>query len=188
MKFIVAVDEKWGIGKNGDLLLSIPEDMLYYRSTTRGKVVVMGYATLLSLPNSKPAPGRLNLVLADIEGLRIPGAVVCGSMEQLHKLIGCFEPDDVFDVGGGSMYRHLNLIVNAISIPLYIVCSRFTGLFKRLTFDSDIQQFLLLTSQSQGAVSPTEQKEDCYNGCCSFVACCCRSGVCSVEDGRVLSY
>lgn len=107
MKLIVAVDEKWGIGKNGDLLLSIPDDMLYYRATTRGKVVVMGYTTLLSLPNSKPAPGRLNIVLADIEGLRIPGAVVCGSMEQLLRLIGCFHPDDVFDIGGGSMYRQL---------------------------------------------------------------------------------
>lgn len=107
MKLIVAVDEKWGIGKNGDLLLSIPEDMLYYRATTRGKVVVMGYTTLLSLPKSKPAPGRLNIVLADIEGLRIPGAVVCGSMEQLLRLIGCFSPDDVFDIGGGSMYRQL---------------------------------------------------------------------------------
>lgn len=107
MKLIVAVDEKWGIGKNGDLLLSIPDDMMYYRTTTRGKVVVMGYTTLLSLPGSKPAPGRLNLVLADQEGLRIPGAVVCGSMEQLLSLIGCFHPDDVFDVGGGSMYRQL---------------------------------------------------------------------------------
>ncbi|MBQ3284430.1 MAG: dihydrofolate reductase [Ruminococcus sp.] len=107
MKLIVAVDEKWGIGKNGDLLLSIPDDMMYYRTTTRGKVVVMGYTTLLSLPGSKPAPGRLNLVLADIKGLRVPGAVVCGSMEQLHRLIGCFEPDDVFDIGGGSMYRQL---------------------------------------------------------------------------------
>jgi dihydrofolate reductase len=107
MKLIVAVDERWGIGKNGDLLLSIPDDMMYYRTTTRGKVVVMGYTTLLSLPNSKPAPGRLNLVLADIEGLRIPGAVVCGSMEQLLRLIGYFHPDDVFDVGGGSMYRQL---------------------------------------------------------------------------------
>ena len=107
MKLIVAVDEKWGIGKNSDLLLSIPDDMMYYRTTTRGKVVVMGYTTLLSLPKSKPAPGRLNLVLADIEGLRIPGAVVCGSMEQLLRLIGCFRPDDVFDVGGGSMYRQL---------------------------------------------------------------------------------
>lgn len=107
MKLIVAVDEQWGIGKNGDLLLSIPDDMQYYRATTRGKVVVMGYTTLLSLPNSKPAPARLNLVLADIPGLKISGAVVCGSMEQLHQMIGCFESDDVFDVGGGSMYRQL---------------------------------------------------------------------------------
>ena len=107
MKLIVAVDAQWGIGKNGDLLKSIPDDMLYYRATTRGKVVVMGYTTLLSLPNSKPAPGRLNLVLADIPGLRVSGAVVCGSMEQLHRMIGQFAPDDVFDIGGGSMYRQL---------------------------------------------------------------------------------
>ena len=107
MKMIVAVDSRWGIGKNGDLLKSIPDDMQYYRATTRGKVVVMGYTTLLSLPGSKPAPARLNLVLADIPGLRIPGAVVCGSMEQLHRMIGQFAEDDVFDVGGGSMYRQL---------------------------------------------------------------------------------
>lgn len=107
MKLIVAVDSRWGIGKNGDLLKSIPDDMLYYRATTRGKVVVMGYTTLLSLPNSKPAPGRLNLVLADIPDLRVSGAVVCGSMEQLHRMIGQFAPDDVFDIGGGSMYRQL---------------------------------------------------------------------------------
>lgn len=107
MKLIVAVDEKWGIGKDGDLLLSIPDDMLYYRATTRGKVVVMGYTTLLSLPNSKPAPGRLNIVLADIPRLRISGAVVCSSMEQLHRMIGNFALDDVFDIGGGSMYRQL---------------------------------------------------------------------------------
>lgn len=107
MKLIVAVDENWGIGKNGDLLLSIPDDMLYYRATTRGKVVVMGYTTLLSLPKSKPAPGRLNLILANIPGLKVSGAVVCDSMEQLLRLIGCFQPDDVFDIGGGSMYRQL---------------------------------------------------------------------------------
>lgn len=107
MKLIVAVDEKWGIGKNGDLLLSIPDDMLYYRQTTRGKVVVMGYNTLLSLPGSKPQPARLNLVLADIKGLKVSGAVVCDSMDQLLTLIGYFYPDDVFDIGGGSLYRQL---------------------------------------------------------------------------------
>jgi dihydrofolate reductase len=107
MKFIVAADEKWGIGKNGDLLLSIPDDMRYYIETTRGKVVVMGYNTLISLPNSKPAPGRLNIVLADIPGLKVSGAVVCNSLDQLLKLIGCFDEDEVFCVGGGSVYRLL---------------------------------------------------------------------------------
>jgi dihydrofolate reductase len=107
MKFIVAADERWGIGKDGDLLISIPDDMRYYIETTRGKVVVMGYNTLISLPNSKPAPGRLNIVLADIPGLRVSGAVVCGSLDQLLKLIGCFEADEVFCVGGGSVYRLL---------------------------------------------------------------------------------
>ena len=105
MKFIVAADEKWGIGKNGDLLLSIPDDMRYYIETTRGKVVVMGYNTLISLPNSKPAPGRLNIVLADIPGLKVGGAVVCNNLNQLLQLIGFFEADEVFCVGGGSVYR-----------------------------------------------------------------------------------
>ena len=107
MRMIVAVDDRWGIGKNGDLLLSIPDDMRYYRETTRGKAVAMGYNTLLSLPGSKPAPARLNLVLADIPGLRIGGAVVCGSMEQLLTLCSGFAPDDVFVIGGGSIYRQL---------------------------------------------------------------------------------
>ena len=67
----------------------------------------MGYNTLLSLPGSKPQPARLNLVLADIKGLKVSGAVVCDSMEQLLTLIGYFYPDDVFDIGGGSLYRQL---------------------------------------------------------------------------------
>lgn len=129
MRFIVAVDDRWGIGKNGDLLLSIPEDMQYYRATTRGKAVAMGYTTLLSLPGSKPAPARLNLVLADIPGLRVPGAVVCGSMDQLLGLIGGFEPDDVFAVGGGSVYRQLTPYCSAAHIT-------------KMRFDGDADTFI----------------------------------------------
>ena len=42
MKAIVAVDKKWGIGRNNDLLFSIPDDMKFFRETTKGKIVVMG--------------------------------------------------------------------------------------------------------------------------------------------------
>lgn len=107
MKLIVAVDEKWGIGKQGDLLMSIPDDMMFYRTTTRDKVVVMGYTTLLSLPGSKPAPGRLNIVLNNEEGCRVSGAVVCGSIDQMQRLVGDFDSGDVFVVGGASIYRQL---------------------------------------------------------------------------------
>ncbi|MBQ6153997.1 MAG: dihydrofolate reductase [Ruminococcus sp.] len=107
MKLIVAVDENWGIGKKGDLLMSIPDDMKFFRETTRRAILVMGYNTLLSFPGSKPLPGRLNIVLADIPELQIPGVVVCNTMDQLLSLLENFCSDDVYVIGGGMMYRQL---------------------------------------------------------------------------------
>ena len=123
MKLIVAVDEKWGIGKDGDLLKSIPDDMRFFREKTRSAVLVMGYNTLLSFPGSKPLPGRLNIVLADVEGLRIPGAVVCGSMSGLFELLKNFDSDEVYVIGGGSMYRQLLPYCDTA----YITKMRFAG-------------------------------------------------------------
>ena len=93
MKLIVAVDEHWGIGKANDLLLSIPDDMRYFREKTRGKVLVMGYNTLLSFPDGKPLPGRLNIVLNNEEGCCVSSAVVCESIEQMISLIGDFDSE-----------------------------------------------------------------------------------------------
>ena len=51
MNLIAAVDKNWAIGKNNELLVSIPNDMKMFRQMTTGKVVVMGRKTLESLPN-----------------------------------------------------------------------------------------------------------------------------------------
>lgn len=107
MKLIVAVDERWGIGKDGDLLLSIPDDMRFFRETTRDAVLVMGYNTLISFPGSKPLPGRLNIVLNDAAGCRVSGAVVCRSLDQLFRFLNSFGSDEVYVIGGGSIYRQL---------------------------------------------------------------------------------
>ena len=50
MNLIVAVDENWAIGYNNELLVSIPDDMKFFRETTTGKVVIMGRKTLESFP------------------------------------------------------------------------------------------------------------------------------------------
>ena len=59
---IVAVDNNWGIGYNGDLLLSIPDDLKRFKAITIGHNVVMGKNTWESLPK-KPLPNRINIVI-----------------------------------------------------------------------------------------------------------------------------
>jgi dihydrofolate reductase len=59
---IVAVDNNWGIGYNGNLLEHIPDDMKFFKKLTTGNVVIMGRKTWDSLP-VKPLPDRLNLVI-----------------------------------------------------------------------------------------------------------------------------
>ena len=49
MKLIASIDNQWGIGKNGKLLVNIPEDMQFFRQETYGNVVVMGRKTYESL-------------------------------------------------------------------------------------------------------------------------------------------
>ena len=41
MNLIAAVDKNWAIGRNNKLLVSIPDDMKFFRETTTGKVVAM---------------------------------------------------------------------------------------------------------------------------------------------------
>lgn len=45
MNLIVAVDKNWAIGYQNKLLISIPEDMRFFRDETMNKVVIMGRNT-----------------------------------------------------------------------------------------------------------------------------------------------
>ena len=60
MNLIVAVDSNWAIGKENKLLVSIPQDMKFFRETTKGKVVAMGRKTLESFPGGQPLKNRVN--------------------------------------------------------------------------------------------------------------------------------
>ena len=60
---IVAVDSNWGIGFQGKLLETIPEDLKRFKQLTTGNGVVMGRKTWDSLP-IKPLPNRFNIIIS----------------------------------------------------------------------------------------------------------------------------
>ena len=107
MNLIVAVDKNWAIGRNNKLLVSIPADMKFFRQTTTGKVVVMGRKTLESFPNGLPLKNRTNVVLTKNENYKVQDAVVVHSMEELKKELKKYDSEDIYVIGGASVYRQL---------------------------------------------------------------------------------
>ena len=105
MKLIVAVSENWGIGKNNDLLFSIPKDMKFFRETTMGKTVILGRKNLESFPGAKPLPKRPNIILTRDKSFSVEGATVVNSIDEL--LAMDFDKDDAFVIGGEEIYRQL---------------------------------------------------------------------------------
>ncbi len=107
MNIIVAADRNWGIGKNNSLLVQIPRDQKMFREMTTGKVVVMGRKTLESLPQKQPLANRTNIVLSENPKFKIKGAIVVHSMDELMEELKKYDDDDIYIVGGESVYRQL---------------------------------------------------------------------------------
>ena len=105
MNFIVAVDENYAIGKNGDLIYSLPSDLAYFKKITMGKVVVMGDKTYMSLPRH-PLPNRTNIVMT-LSDNEFAGATTVQSIEELKKELEKYDTNDVFVIGGASIYNLL---------------------------------------------------------------------------------
>jgi len=107
MNVIAAVDLNWGIGYKGNLLQRIPEDMEFFRQMTLGKVVVMGRETFESLPEKKPLEGRINIVLSRNRDFKSDSIIVCHSLEELFHELKKYDSNDVFIIGGESVYSQL---------------------------------------------------------------------------------
>ena len=105
MKAIVAVDKNWGIGRDNNLLFSIPQDMKFFRQTTLNKVVVMGANTLKSFPNSNPLKNRINIVLST--KIKREDCVCVNSLDKLLTKLLDYESDDIFIIGGAKIYSQL---------------------------------------------------------------------------------
>ena len=105
MNLIAAVDKNWAIGLKNRLLVSIPEDMKFFRTETGGKVVVMGRNTLETFPNGLPLKNRTNIVLTANPDYDGKGALVLHSVEAVLEELKKYPSEDVYIIGGAAVYR-----------------------------------------------------------------------------------
>lgn len=106
MKLIAAVDNEWNIGNKGNLLFSLPDDMKFFRTTTSGKIVVMGRKTLESFPGSKPLKNRINIVLSRNKH-DVDGAEFVKGVDELLDRLKEYDSGDVYVIGGAQIYSLL---------------------------------------------------------------------------------
>lgn len=105
MNLIAAVDKKWAIGKNGNLLVSIPEDMKLFREETIGKVIVMGRKTFESLPEKRALHDRVNIVITKDMTYEKRDVIVVHSIDEALEELKKYSTDDVYIIGGASVYE-----------------------------------------------------------------------------------
>ena len=113
ISIIVAVSEDWGIGKDNELLWHISEDLKRFKKLTLGNTVIMGKKTWESLP-MRPLPGRKNIVLTDDPNECIDCSVTAYSIED--ALSKCEKEEEIFIMGGGSVYRQFMPIADRLYI------------------------------------------------------------------------
>jgi len=120
-ELIVAVNQDGIIGitdvsGNQRLAFNCREDMRFFRDTTMENILVMGRKTFESLPNSRPLPGRIHIVLSRAprrydERYTKTDDVFFSRLENLEEvlrpLVFPYSNKRVFICGGEEIYRAL---------------------------------------------------------------------------------
>ena len=105
IRVIVHADKEWGIGKDNDMMFSLPADMKFFRQTTLGHTVVMGGNTLRSFPNGNPLKNRVNIVLS--RGQVRDDCVIVRSYDELFAELKRRKEEEIYIIGGGEIYKAL---------------------------------------------------------------------------------
>ena len=105
VSLIVAVDLEKGIGRDNDLMWHLPNDMKFFKDTTKGHHIIMGRKNYESIPLAfRPFKNRVNIVLSRDKNYDAPGCVV---FDELSRALGFSREGgetEVFIIGGEQIY------------------------------------------------------------------------------------
>jgi dihydrofolate reductase len=103
---VVAVDEHFAIGKHGNLLWSLPNDMKRFKDTTYGHHVLMGRKTYESIPAKfRPLPGRANIVVSRTQ--QFEGCKSVATIDEAFAFAADCNERELMIIGGSEIYKQL---------------------------------------------------------------------------------
>ena len=101
LSLIVATAENDVIGRKGALPWSLPDDLRYFRTVTKGHPVIMGRKTFESI--GRPLPDRLNIVLSS-QHRDSAGCTVVRSLADAIETAEQSDSTEAFIIGGREVF------------------------------------------------------------------------------------
>lgn len=101
---IVAIAKNFAIGKDGKLPWHYPADLKFFKETTVGNAIAMGFNTWESI--GKPLPKRLNIVLSRTKNLENRSNVLLVRSVAETLCLVEYLKGDLFIIGGAKTYQN----------------------------------------------------------------------------------
>ncbi len=103
ISMIAAIGKNRELGKNGDLIWRISDDLKRVKELTMGHPIIMGRKTYESI--GRPLPGRTNIVITSDSDYVAEGCVIVSSLDDAlaegQRVPGA---NEIFIFGGASIY------------------------------------------------------------------------------------
>ncbi len=120
ISIIVAKSNNHVIGIDNRLPWHLPADLQYFKSLTVDHPIVMGRKTYESI--GRPLPKRTNIVITRDPSFHVENVVTTHSIDEAIAYCQEQDYDEVFIIGGDTIYRQTIDIADRLYITLVDVC------------------------------------------------------------------
>lgn len=146
---VVATDKNGAIGKDNALLWHLPNDLKRFKAITSGHPIVMGRKTFESI--GKPLPNRRNIIITGNPNYQAEG---CEIVHSLKEAIELCKGNDVYIIGGGTIYKEAMAIADKVYLTLVDV---------ELEADTHLENFRLNEWMVESSEEHTKDDKHLYN-------------------------
>nr|AIA14134.1 Dihydrofolate reductase [uncultured bacterium] len=116
ISFLVAMDEKRGIGKAGSLPWRLSSDLKRFRELTMGHHIIVGRKTFESI--GKPLPGRQMIIVTRSESFAPAGCFIAHSISDAINLARERGESELFVCGGAEIYAQMLGVADRMYLTL----------------------------------------------------------------------